>query len=83
MSHWTDAPRTLLLCWPPYDSKMASQCLRAFQGDSVAYVGEHEGGCCADDAFFKALEKGWENVREVDLPQWPGMHDYLSIWRRA
>jgi hypothetical protein len=87
---------TLLLVWPPYSDPFAAQCLKLFQGHTVCYVGEGFGGCCADDEFFSLLhgkhydeefslvetESEWEQVCRVNIPQWPGMHDYLSVWKR-
>lgn len=73
--------RALFLCWPPM-SDLALTCLARFRGDTVAYVGEHQGGCCADDSFFGALERIYEQVEECHLPQWPGIHDYLSVWKK-
>lgn len=74
--------RTLLLCWPPYDTKMAYESLRAYQGSQVVYVGENSGGCTGDEAFHNRLYRDWEQVKEVDIPQWPGIHDTLTVWRR-
>jgi hypothetical protein len=76
--------RTLFLCWPPYGRPVASVALRRYLGAggrTVAYVGEHEGGCCADEAFFPLLEQSFKCEAELAIPQWPGMHDYLSVWR--
>lgn len=72
----------LMLCWPPYDNPMASKCLRTYAGEVLIYVGEPAGGCTAGDSFFKELDAHWEPVIEVDIPQWPGIHDYLGIFRR-
>jgi hypothetical protein len=77
--------RALFLCWPPYDKPVARDALKAYLragGRSVAYVGEHEGGCCADSWFFRLLERRFVCEQELAIPQWPGIHDYLSIWRR-
>lgn len=80
---WRWSEHSLLLCWPPYSDPMALDCLRTFRGNTIAYVGEPEGGCCATDEFFAALDQGWEVVREVDLPQWPTLHDCLTIYRKV
>lgn len=72
----------LLLCWPPYDNRMAANALRAFQGPIVAYIGEGEGGCTADDAFHATLERSWSLRREVSTPQFYGLHDHLFIYDR-
>ena len=82
----------LFLNWPPYDSEMATNCLRRWirgikrdrrsgehePAQHVFYIGESEGGCTADDRFFRIL---WEQftVHSVDIPQWDGIHDRLYI----
>ena len=73
--------RTLFLCWPPYDDSMATDCLHAYHGNHLAYVGEH-GGCTANEEFFELLEQQWKEIESVDIPQWDGMHDYLAIYER-
>jgi hypothetical protein len=74
--------RTLFLCWPPYDDPFATRCLQAFRGAHVIYVGEHDGGCCADDTFFRLLDDGFACIESIDLPQWRGIHDYMTVWAR-
>jgi hypothetical protein len=72
--------RALLLCWPPMDS-MARDAIDAWRGDVLIHIGER-GGCNADEAFYERLEAEFETLTEIDLPQWPGLHDYLWILRR-
>jgi hypothetical protein len=77
--------RTLFLCWPPYNAKMAANALKAYAkagGTTLAYIGEGAGGCTADDSFHEMLAEGWEEVESVAIPRWSGMHDALIIWRR-
>src|ERR1700739_4802017 len=38
VSHYPD--HALLLCWPPYESPMAYQALRAYKGRTIIYIGE-------------------------------------------
>jgi len=71
--------RTLFLCWP-YMNSMAARALAVYTGSTVVYIGECRGGCCANDAFFKALNKGWDAVDGCKLLQWPGIHDELVVW---
>lgn len=52
--------RTLFLCWPPYNGAMAIEAVRAYQGDTVVYIGESYGGCTADDDFFTLMGEGYE-----------------------
>ena len=74
--------RTLFLCWPPYDSSMAYRCLKAYRGSTVIFVGEGWGGCTANDDFFELLIKEFEVAKEIDIPQWFGMHDYMTVYKR-
>ena len=73
---------TLMLVWPCYATPMAVNCLRRHLGDHVIYVGEGEGGCTADDDFHELLDKEWEEVEQVKLPQWWGIHDTLTVYHR-
>jgi len=73
---------TLFLCWPDYDSSFAFDALKAYKGERVIYVGEGEGGCTGDDAFHERLNRKWNHIGNVELPQWPGIHDFMSIWER-
>ncbi len=74
--------RTLLLCWPDYNTPFASEALRHFPGSRLAYVGEGYGGCTGDNAFHEALARDWEQCGEVVIPQWHFIHDNLTFYRR-
>lgn len=74
--------RSLFLCWPPYRSPMAYQALRAYAGQTLIYIGEGEHGCTATPGFFRLLVRDWKQVASLSLPNWPGIHDRLSVWRR-
>lgn len=73
--------RALLLCWPPYATKMAVNCLKIYKGDTVLFIGEWD-GCTGDESFFKLLENKFEREEVVDLPVWLGLHDALYVYRR-
>lgn len=77
------AHRALMLCWPPYDVGMAEDALRAYDGDTLIYIGESEGGCTAGDGFFSLREKEWEHLG--DSPShvtFSGIHCYVEAYRR-
>ena len=92
------AERALFLCWPPYNDSFARECVDAYQGDTVIFVGEGRGGCTADDDFFRTMGESswdweneetleplsdeWERADEINIPQWDGIHDYLTIYHR-
>lgn len=74
--------RTLLLCWPPYATPMADVALRSYRGQTVVYIGEGDGGCTGDDAFHRRLAREWDETLHVGLPQWHGIYDSLTVYRR-
>lgn len=73
--------RTLFLSWPPMD-RMAVTALAHHRGDYVAYIGEGEGGCTADDEFHALLEDRYDEVASVLIPRWQAINDRLTIHRR-
>lgn len=74
--------RTLFLCWPPYDSDMAVNTLNAYQGKRLVFIGEGDGGCTADDAFFEKLGEEWEEVASHRPIQWNYIHDYITVYEQ-
>jgi hypothetical protein len=75
--------RTLFLCWPPYDEEMAYHCLQAYQGQRLVYIGEGDGGCTGDDAFFALLGEAWHLVESHTPVQWSGIHDVIEVYERG
>jgi hypothetical protein len=75
--------RALMLCWPSYCDPFAKQALHAYQGDTVIYIGEGEGGCCADDRFHRILRRDFD---DAGFSPWHinfyGIHCSLTMWRR-
>jgi predicted DNA-binding protein (MmcQ/YjbR family) len=75
--------RALFLCWPSYDDPWAAQALACYSGDLLIYAGEGEGGCTADDEFFRLLEAEWDEIGDSPkhVSYW-GIHCYLTAYRR-
>ena len=80
--------RTLLLIWPSYNEPWTDQVLDLYTGDTVIYVGEGPGGCTGTDRMHDLLGQTGEGdarfaeVAEVDIPQWAGLHDRLTVHQR-
>jgi len=72
---------TLFLCWPPM-SDMAEECVKAFKGQHIIYIGEGHGGCTASDGFFEEIEEHWDYLGDVGIPCWPGIRDSVEIFKR-
>jgi hypothetical protein len=70
----------LFICWPYAD--YAIKYLREFKGEYVYYCGEGNSGCCAGSDFFDLLNKNFEQIKHINIPQWRGIHDYFEISRR-
>ena len=73
---------TLFLCWPPYNTPMAYDCLRQYEGKRLVFIGEGDGGCTGDDAFWELLQEEWEEVLYVNIPTWWGIRDHMTVWER-
>ena len=72
------------ICWPPYDTPMAFEvATRVVAGGSLIYIGEGHGGCNADDEFWDLMDDQVPEKRSVNLPQWWGLHDALTIFERS
>lgn len=75
--------RALTLCWPSYNEPWAQQALSTYAGSQLFYAGEGAGGCCADDAFFEALEAEWEEIETCPHHiTYSGIHCHLTEYRR-
>jgi hypothetical protein len=77
------ANHTLMLCWPPYNDPMACNCLKAFRGSTVVMIGEGSGGCTGNDDSQVYLDKYFEEIDSIRIPQWSGIHDYVQIYKRT
>ncbi len=75
--------RALMLCWPPPESSMALDCLDNYAGAAVLYIGEWKTSTSATKAFFRRLDRDFEEVARVELPNWPMMSDALRVFRRS
>ena len=74
--------RTLLMIWPSYEEEWSTDVLKAYQNEFFCYVGENKWGCCASDSFFDLLHREWTEITDMLIPQWGGIHDYLTIYQR-
>jgi hypothetical protein len=77
----------LFLCWPPgWGNTMASEALGAFAkagGRRMVFVGQPRGGMTGDDAFFDALDAGWELASEdAQFVSWWNLADVAQGWVR-
>jgi hypothetical protein len=74
--------RALLIVWPDYDTPWSFETLQTFEGTTVIYVGEGNGGCTANDEFHELLSTHYEQHEEIAIPQFWGLHDRLEVYKR-
>jgi len=72
---------TLFLCWPPYRDPLALNCLNTYEGNTLLYVGERD-GCTGCGEFQALIDKEWEEINSIQIPQYFGIHDYLMVLKR-
>lgn len=77
----SDAAQTLFLCYPPPAEAMAFDCLSAFQGTRVVYVGEWH-GLTADARFERLLASRFALSKRVALPNFANQACEMTIWER-
>lgn len=75
--------RALLLCWPSHDDPWAAHALRAYTGDLLVYIGEGRGGRCADQDFFRLLDREWTLIgTSRHHITWRFAHSTMTAYRR-
>lgn len=74
-----------MMVWPSYDVKWPVEALLTYLselGETLIYVGEGAGGCTADNEFHEIVEQKFDEILDVEIPQWSGIHDRLMIYRK-
>jgi hypothetical protein len=75
--------RALLLCWPSQGASWAASTLHAYEGDLFIYIGQPQGGRCADDAFFQHLDREWIPIGSSDRHvSWRHTNSTMTAYRR-
>ena len=77
----SDAAQTLFLCYPPPGEAMAFDCLSAFRGMRVVYVGEWH-GLTADTRFERLLASHFALSKRVALPNFANQACEMTVWER-
>jgi hypothetical protein len=76
--------RALLLCWPSHNEPWAMSALHTYTGDALIYIGEDQGGHCADDGFFRLLEQGWTRTdSSTHHVTWRHTHSRVTAYHRT
>ena len=77
----------IIICsWPPYNDEAATNALLAMREVNpnalFLYIGEDWGGCTASDSFFETFEElEDEELDEICIPTWSGIHDRLMLFK--
>ncbi len=74
--------RALMLCWPPYATRMALRALEEWDGQHLVYVGEPGARGCADPHFFDELARNWELTGKHAIPQWYNRSDEVFFYNK-
>ena len=74
--------RNLLISWPDYQEDWAQQALTHFQGEHVILIGENRNGCTGTPELHDLLEDLFLETDGLRIPQFPGIHDRVTVHRR-
>lgn len=80
----------VILSWPNYNESVASDLLdNLTENQILLYCGEGNGGCNANDEFFKKLKMQFEEIEELSEKLdstslcFSGIHDHWVAYRRV
>lgn len=74
--------RDLFMCWPDYEDDWAYQAARRLgAGRLIYYIGEGAGGCTGTASLHRFFRNHCDVVGGSIVPKFPGMKDWLSIYR--
>ena len=75
--------RNVLMIWPCYRKPWGATVAKAMaEGRLLFLVSEGQGGAVGDDDLFETLDARFDLVDEIEIPQWPGIHDRLTVHRK-
>jgi len=84
IEEYSDINSCLFLCWPPYNSQVASESLKQFKGNYLIFIGEftditneYMNANVASREFFEILNKEWEGVSPNNWQ--PNTENYFGI----
>jgi hypothetical protein len=84
IEEYSDINSCLFLCWPPYNSPVASESLKQFKGNYLIFIGEftditneYMNANVATREFFEILDKEWEGVSPKNWQ--PNTENYFGI----
>lgn len=72
----------LMLSWPNYQSEMAFESLKLFQGKYFIYIGEKRNLSCGTPKFFDELDSNWNQLFKIRIPRWTFIMDRIVIYRK-
>jgi hypothetical protein len=75
--------RDVLCSWPSQEGCWDAEAALSMRQDRfLALIATPRGGIAGSQALFDTLEAHFSLVEEVEIPQFPMVHDKLSIYRR-
>ena len=75
--------RALLLCWPSQGDPWATTALSGYAGDLLVFIGQPRGGHCADDGFFRLLDRTWTPIASsTHHVSWRHTPSAMTAYRR-
>ena len=78
-----DPNQVIMLSWVPYASSIANNLLKTMSsGQMLILIGESSGGCTGDDEMFDILGEHFNEIEEIDIPQFYGIHDAVFIYQK-
>jgi hypothetical protein len=76
--------RDVLMAWPDHSATWSARLADKMHCNRLLYlIGEGRGGCTGCDELFEVLDADFEEVADIQIPQWEGIHDRLTVHRKV
>lgn len=72
----------LVVAWPHYSQSDGGLLKHIHSGQHLCFIGEGDGGCTGTPDFHETLSIDFEYIKTIAIPQWPGLHDDATFWRK-
>lgn len=73
--------RNILAVWPCYGSDWIERVARKMnKNQKLILIHEGRGGCIGNEGFYEYALDNLVPIQNQEIPNWPGIHDYITVF---
>lgn len=77
----TFRPTALVWSWPVPETA-SGRALEAFEGQTLIYIGEQNGGCTGGPLFERTIAERYREPENFYIPSFPRVHDWIAAYEK-